>query len=282
MTTEKIFHEEKAAVWAILESRLGTLSIPGRSKDWRVTNDKLFSFFITYSKIHPRYQAYWYDVSRKDIDSWLAYENPYVILVAGSRDNIFAIPAEKLFKEIIKAGIAVATDGTYKFNVRNVGDNYVLVQTPELNLMQYRNNFTFIDYNFPKGQAIKPGYEQKTIYEVEESTEIMPGQKYKEGSTKKILVNAYERDSRARAVCIRIHGTTCVICQFNFEQAYGEHGKGFIHVHHLKPLAEIKEEYELDPIQDLRPVCPNCHAMIHRRGKLYSIEEIATLINKDR
>jgi 5-methylcytosine-specific restriction protein A len=45
-------------------------------------------------------------------------------------------------------------------------------------------------------------------------------------------------------------------------------------VHHLRPLAEVKEGYLLDPVTDLRPVCPNCHAMLHQRTPAYSIEEM--------
>jgi len=59
---------------------------------------------------------------------------------------------------------------------------------------------------------------------------------------------------------------------------YGERGKGFIHVHHLRPLADVGEEYELDPIADLRPVCPNCHAMIHARPVTLTIEELRSLL----
>jgi 5-methylcytosine-specific restriction protein A len=55
-------------------------------------------------------------------------------------------------------------------------------------------------------------------------------------------------------------------------------GEGFIHVHHLNPIATIAEEYELDPENDLRPVCPNCHAMLHRKKETLSIEELRTLL----
>jgi 5-methylcytosine-specific restriction protein A len=48
-------------------------------------------------------------------------------------------------------------------------------------------------------------------------------------------------------------------------------------VHHLRPLAEIGAEYVLDPEVDLRPVCPNCHAMLHRTRPPMSIEALATL-----
>ncbi len=99
-----------------------------------------------------------------------------------------------------------------------------------------------------------------------------------EGAQKQIYVNQYERDRRARNTCIRIHGTNCSICDFDFENAYGEVGKNVIHVHHLKPLSEIKGEYKVDPENDLRPVCPNCHTIIHRTKPAYSIDEVKAMI----
>jgi len=102
---------------------------------------------------------------------------------------------------------------------------------------------------------------------------------YYEGSVRQITVNAYERDFEARKRCLDFYGFNCVVCGFNFEKKYGMAGKGFIHVHHLKPLSEIGEKYELNPIKDLRPVCPNCHAMIHKRKTPYSIEELKQKIN---
>ena len=55
-------------------------------------------------------------------------------------------------------------------------------------------------------------------------------------------------------------------------------GAAYIHVHHLKPLATIGSEYEVDPIRDLRPICPNCHAMIHKREPPYTIEEMKQIV----
>jgi len=104
--------------------------------------------------------------------------------------------------------------------------------------------------------------------------EIDHDRKYFEGAIKQITVNIYERNAEARTRCIRHYGASCYICGFNFERVFGKIGMGFIHVHHLKPLFELNAEYELNPIEDLRPVCPNCHAMIHRQKSAYSIEEI--------
>jgi hypothetical protein len=99
-----------------------------------------------------------------------------------------------------------------------------------------------------------------------------------EGTKKQIIVNAYERSSQE---CINEYGYKCAICEFDFEEKYGEIGKNFIHVHHIKPLSEIDEKYKINPIEDLRPVCPNCHAMLHKRKPAYSIKEIKNLIDKN-
>src|SRR6185369_14820463 len=90
--------------------------------------------------------------------------------------------------------------------------------------------------------------------------ELEPGKKYFEGAKKQVRVNAYERDPGARTTCLKVHGYHCAVCDFSFEVRYGEIGKEFIHVHHLKPLALLQGKRELNAVADLRPVCPNCHA----------------------
>lgn len=99
-----------------------------------------------------------------------------------------------------------------------------------------------------------------------------------EGAKKTITVNAYERDPQARQTCLDEFGYLCNICGFDFEKVYGERGKEFIHVHHIVPLSEIKKEYEVDPVKDLIPVCPNCHAMLHRKGHTITPDELKSII----
>jgi len=101
-----------------------------------------------------------------------------------------------------------------------------------------------------------------------------------EGSVCAITVNAYERNPEARRRCIEYYGTNCSICGFNFGTRYGEVAHGFIHVHHLRSLSEIGRQYIVDPIEDLRPVCPNCHAVVHRRSPPYSIEEVRRFLRQ--
>ena len=101
-----------------------------------------------------------------------------------------------------------------------------------------------------------------------------------EGAVKRVSVNAYERSPEARRKCIESYGANCQVCGLNFEKTYGEAGKDFIHVHHLKQISEIGKIYQVNPIQDLRPVCPNCHAIIHKRKPSYTIEEVKSFLKK--
>ena len=103
-----------------------------------------------------------------------------------------------------------------------------------------------------------------------------------EGAHKQISVNIYERDRIARDKCLQHYGTSCAVCGKDMSEIYGPAATGLIHVHHLKPLSEIKEDYRVHPIADLRPVCPNCHAVIHRRKPPYKIEEVKGFLEKVR
>ena len=87
-----------------------------------------------------------------------------------------------------------------------------------------------------------------------------------EFGVKGIVVNIYERDLLARKACIDNWGYKCSVCGFDFEERYGDLGKDYVAVHHLIDLSTLDGDYMLDAINDLRPVCPNCHAMLHRGG----------------
>jgi 5-methylcytosine-specific restriction protein A len=82
-------------------------------------------------------------------------------------------------------------------------------------------------------------------------------------------------------LCCEHWGTQCAVCGTDFEKKYGCLARGFIHVHHLKPLADQPGKHEVDPKKDLRPVCPNCHAVVHLgRPEGFTISEVRSLIAK--
>ena len=83
-----------------------------------------------------------------------------------------------------------------------------------------------------------------------------------EGRKHEDIVTRYERDRGNRKKCIEHYGYVCQVCGTNFEKTYGDLGKAFIEVHHLYPVAQ--GERQVNPIEDLIPLCSNCHSMIHR------------------
>lgn len=97
---------------------------------------------------------------------------------------------------------------------------------------------------------------------------------YAEGKEKIVTYRTYDRSAAARQECIERYGYECSVCGFSFSMVYGDLGKNYIEVHHLKQIADIAEEHEINPIQDLRPVCANCHRMLHKTRSALSIEEL--------
>ena len=126
----------------------------------------------------------------------------------------------------------------------------------------------------------KPGNRPQTNYspdEIDEKSDLP------EGAKLRVSVNRYERSPKARKQCIDHYGAKCCICDFSFEDTYGDVAEGFIHVHHVEPVSARKgKRYKVDPIKNLRPVCPNCHAVIHiRKGEpVFSIKEVKAFLRR--
>lgn len=108
-------------------------------------------------------------------------------------------------------------------------------------------------------------------------------QSFYEGTSFKHSVTSYERNQQAREACLSHYGCTCQICGLNFETLYGEVGKGFIHVHHVNFISSFDGvEHKINPCEELIPVCPNCHAMLHRKlnGKYLSPAQLKSILTK--
>lgn len=106
----------------------------------------------------------------------------------------------------------------------------------------------------------------------------------KEGAKKQVVVNAYERNPVAKRDCIKYYKymnngkLKCEICGFDFSNKYGIQFVDKIHVHHIVEISTIGKEYEVDPIKDLIPVCPNCHMVIHSKKPAYTPDEVRKMI----
>jgi hypothetical protein len=129
--------------------------------------------------------------------------------------------------------------------------------------------------NVPKGISSLNGY--KRVIHDQLPEELPDEVEYQEGAVQQIKVNRYERDRKAREVCLSHYGYVCQVCYVKLSDIYGAIAETLIHVHHIKPISEIGESYTVDPVTDLIPVCPNCHAVIHLKNPPYVPQEVSTM-----
>lgn len=138
-------------------------------------------------------------------------------------------------------------------------------------LSAYTKSYTTID-----------GPIEARLSDVLESYQASFAEPLTEGAFKSVSVTAYERNALARRQCIEHYGTACYACGFSFGETYGETADGYIHVHHLKAVSERAGRYVIDPIEDLRPICPNCHAVVHLQNPPLSIAELKRMLKEAR
>lgn len=101
---------------------------------------------------------------------------------------------------------------------------------------------------------------------------------FQDGKITRTYSTKYERNPKNREAAINYLGLNCQVCGFNFSSTYGDIGKDYIEVHHLKPLYTLDTPKTIDPQKDLAVLCANCHKMIHRkisdRNTILSVEEL--------
>jgi 5-methylcytosine-specific restriction protein A len=95
-----------------------------------------------------------------------------------------------------------------------------------------------------------------------------------EGEAYACHTKEYNRNKELRDKVALKRGYRCEICGMNFEEIYGSIGKGFIEVHHIRPLADGVRNTDED---DLICVCSNCHSMLHRTTPVMAPKELHKL-----
>lgn len=104
--------------------------------------------------------------------------------------------------------------------------------------------------------------------------------KGEEGEERTHLVKRFKRNRKLRDAAISMLGATCSVCGFNFLDFYGNIGKGFVEVHHISPLSEVRGERVTDPSRDLAIVCSNCHSMLHKTKPVLTPDELRKRIKR--
>jgi len=110
---------------------------------------------------------------------------------------------------------------------------------------------------------------------------------FKEG---KVQLRLHLTKERNRSLVIRAKETwnreqngrvRCSICSFSFTETYGEVGEGFIEAHHTQPISELAPDTTIN-MDDLVPVCSNCHSMLHRHRPWITAEQLRTIFGEQK
>jgi len=100
-----------------------------------------------------------------------------------------------------------------------------------------------------------------------------------EGFKRSTTFAKHERSKKNREAAIQKHGVVCFGCQKAMAEIYGKIADGYIHIHHVQPISEYSSARKPN-INELVPLCPNCHAVVHLEKPPITIEQLQKLISK--
>ncbi len=155
-----------------------------------------------------------------------------------------------------------------------------------IDLIEYllSNNFKYDDIKHSFDHAEEAAGEGKKLLVYDENLMIT------EGTKRNRNIILYKRSSKLRDFAMKKYTADghikCLICFFDFFDFYGEIGKNYIEIHHVKPVLQYEAEEEnkflKDALENVIPTCSNCHRMIHRdRQHPLSVLDLRAFINRD-
>ena len=170
-------------------------------------------------------------------------------------------------------GIYEQTDHNFYDRVRNmIAHNPQMVREDEASELQYSVQLRTYS-NFLQSKAFTSLFKPKRTRKTKptpadaqhQTTLSQPTEReLTEGERKHTEFERLHRNPALRQACINRYGYQCQCCGMNFADVYGEQlGARFIEVHHLQMLSTYDESRPQDYVENLVPLCANCHAMIH-------------------
>lgn len=169
--------------------------------------------------------------------------------------------------------------------------NGIYTLTPE-GKVYVEKNWEYLEWisknNFNSSEIVeldKWNKSDKNKYFYDENLGISEGRKI----TKNIVVR--ERSNELRECAMNHYMSDdehikCCVCNFDFYDTYGILGKSYIEMHHEKPLFQYQDEnfkvYIRDAILNIKPLCSNCHKIIHRRrNQTLTVQELKSVIDEN-
>lgn len=224
--------------------------------------------------------VYWFDLTYDKFEQYrLITKKQFNVIIYSkkNRDDYYVIPFKAIQNVFLEKYLSKSNTGRKKRWIATIKDNNLKVNNCPITINIAKFYQSPLPIEVPNGRAfselLKISTDDINAYSGEEVTEGF------EGTVKGRLVNYYERKPKLRARAIQVHGTVCIACGFDFYLNYGEHGKEYIEVHHLKPLSTHNKSHLVNPTTDMTVLCSNCHRMVHRsKNRPLSINELVELL----
>lgn len=151
-------------------------------------------------------------------------------------------------------------------------DQNLFKEISSTTLNSYIFNDCFLNRGFSDNKTSKTQDSETVFREADEGNQLY------------VTHKTYERNSelpkmKKHITLEKVGSLKCEICDFDFYEKYGEHGKGFMECHHIYPVSKM-EKGDKTKIDDLALVCANCHRMIHReKDNWLSLDEMKNICN---
>lgn len=219
--------------------------------------------------------------SRNPTTSRSSHASPDKLREIDFRDIPSRVEFKELTLELMRRGLTNSEDMRNKIaNTRKIAlSKSYDTSTPS---GKFRNEHAWVLGKLNKDELIIKLNEEEyclpgTVTPPDSETDIA------DGAARRTMSNSYERNPLNRKRCLAIWGYSCQCCGCTMEELYGPAGRQLIHVHHLVPLGDGKGARPVNPKRDLRPVCPNCHMIIHgNKDEPRSIDEVKELFARAR
>lgn len=211
-------------------------------------------------------------------------------ILSGRSDDKFSQKVRNLksHETLEKKGLAeyVQREGTGYWRITSKGREHL--KENDLGLLNYLISRGFdVDKYFEVSKTINEQKRKETkkddVIVIDENETIIEGQQRERKS------KSYKRSARLRDAAIDYYmedgKINCAVCGFNFGDIYGELGKGYIEIHHIEPVFAYDEDGVeqtiKEALENVAPLCSNCHRMIHRKkGEILELEELKRLLEK--
>lgn len=233
------------------------------------------------------------DQYKKATTSQIKKELIEVFNPTGEDNEILAGRADTKFSQKVRnlMGSHYETNGMAIHTTKDEKGYFTLTQQGEKAVEENRKYLSFL---------FNGGFEYKKSKELASKIHAVQGKKHKlyiydenyvvtEGKSEIKTSVTKERSKKLRDAAIQHYtenGTIkCAVCGFDFYEFYGEHGEGYIQIHHENPIYQYSDEgfatYIKEAIKHTKPVCSNCHCMIHRnKSHMLTIDELKAIIKK--